>query len=152
MGWTHNLRPACASRWESTLILTDMAKEDKASSESLRLILVVFLGGCTFSEISALRFLGREKGMRIKRWELGCVGSGRQHALTGRLFFWLSYHGTPLLWLLWQEAGSAVLPGSVHCSTQETLTGIFTFLFFSPLVGDRVSVCCPDVSGPVTLL
>nr|XP_035159730.2 vacuolar protein sorting-associated protein 33B isoform X2 [Callithrix jacchus] len=40
---------------------TDMTKEDKASSESLRLILVVFLGGCTFSEISALRFLGREK-------------------------------------------------------------------------------------------
>ena len=39
-----------------------MAKEEKASSESLRLILVVFLGGCTFSEISALRFLGREKG------------------------------------------------------------------------------------------
>uniref|UniRef100_A0A2K5DCU6 Vacuolar protein sorting-associated protein 33B n=1 Tax=Aotus nancymaae TaxID=37293 RepID=A0A2K5DCU6_AOTNA len=43
---------------------TDMTKEDKASSESLRLILVVFLGGCTFSEISALRFLGREKGKR----------------------------------------------------------------------------------------
>uniref|UniRef100_A0A452S2F9 VPS33B late endosome and lysosome associated n=1 Tax=Ursus americanus TaxID=9643 RepID=A0A452S2F9_URSAM len=39
--------------------------EDKASSESLRLILVVFLGGCTFSEISALRFLGREKGYRF---------------------------------------------------------------------------------------
>ena len=37
-----------------------MTKDDKASSESLRLILVVFLGGCTFSEISALRFLGRE--------------------------------------------------------------------------------------------
>nr|XP_021530020.1 vacuolar protein sorting-associated protein 33B [Aotus nancymaae] len=44
---------------------TDMTKEDKASSESLRLILVVFLGGCTFSEISALRFLGREKGYRF---------------------------------------------------------------------------------------
>uniref|UniRef100_A0A8C5KFQ6 Vacuolar protein sorting 33B n=1 Tax=Jaculus jaculus TaxID=51337 RepID=A0A8C5KFQ6_JACJA len=44
---------------------TDITKEDKASSESLRLILVVFLGGCTFSEISALRFLGREKGYRF---------------------------------------------------------------------------------------
>ncbi|XP_023566250.1 vacuolar protein sorting-associated protein 33B isoform X2 [Octodon degus] len=44
---------------------TDMTKEDRASSESLRLILVVFLGGCTFSEISALRFLGREKGYRF---------------------------------------------------------------------------------------
>ncbi|EPQ15310.1 Vacuolar protein sorting-associated protein 33B [Myotis brandtii] len=40
-------------------------KDDKAPSESLRLILVVFLGGCTFSEISALRFLGREKGFRF---------------------------------------------------------------------------------------
>lgn len=49
----------------SEFAFTDTAKEDKASSESLRLILVVFLGGCTFSEISALRFLGREKGYRF---------------------------------------------------------------------------------------
>ncbi|OBS60690.1 hypothetical protein A6R68_08156 [Neotoma lepida] len=49
----------------SEFAFIDMAKEDKASSESLRLILVVFLGGCTFSEISALRFLGREKGYRF---------------------------------------------------------------------------------------
>uniref|UniRef100_A0A2K5IU97 Vacuolar protein sorting-associated protein 33B n=1 Tax=Colobus angolensis palliatus TaxID=336983 RepID=A0A2K5IU97_COLAP len=49
----------------SDFAFTDMTKEDKASSESLRLILVVFLGGCTFSEISALRFLGREKGYRF---------------------------------------------------------------------------------------
>ncbi|ELW62817.1 Vacuolar protein sorting-associated protein 33B [Tupaia chinensis] len=49
----------------SEFAFTDMTKEDKASSESLRLILVVFLGGCTFSEISALRFLGREKGYRF---------------------------------------------------------------------------------------
>lgn len=45
-----------------------MTKDDKASSESLRLILVVFLGGCTFSEISALRFLGREKGENRPQW------------------------------------------------------------------------------------
>ncbi|XP_023581717.1 vacuolar protein sorting-associated protein 33B isoform X3 [Trichechus manatus latirostris] len=49
----------------SEFAFTDMTKEDKASSESLRLILVVFLGGCTFSELSALRFLGREKGYRF---------------------------------------------------------------------------------------
>uniref|UniRef100_A0A2K6G1Z0 VPS33B late endosome and lysosome associated n=1 Tax=Propithecus coquereli TaxID=379532 RepID=A0A2K6G1Z0_PROCO len=49
----------------SEFAFTDMIKDDKASSESLRLILVVFLGGCTFSEISALRFLGREKGYRF---------------------------------------------------------------------------------------
>ncbi|XP_077907286.1 vacuolar protein sorting-associated protein 33B isoform X2 [Ictidomys tridecemlineatus] len=49
----------------SEFAFTDMTKEDKTSSESLRLILVVFLGGCTFSEISALRFLGKEKGYRF---------------------------------------------------------------------------------------
>ncbi|XP_060709854.1 vacuolar protein sorting-associated protein 33B isoform X2 [Hemiscyllium ocellatum] len=30
-----------------------------------RVILVVFLGGCTFSEIAALRFLGKEKGFKF---------------------------------------------------------------------------------------
>lgn len=30
--------------------------------DSQRIILAVFLGGCTFSEISALRFLGKERG------------------------------------------------------------------------------------------
>ena len=56
-----------------------MTKDDKASSESLRLILVVFLGGCTFSEISALRFLGREKGENRPQWDLEGQGqtSGR---------------------------------------------------------------------------
>ncbi|KAK1327830.1 hypothetical protein QTO34_012738 [Cnephaeus nilssonii] len=49
----------------SELAFTGGTKDDKAPSESLRLILVVFLGGCTFSEISALRFLGREKGYRF---------------------------------------------------------------------------------------
>ncbi|XP_077328479.1 vacuolar protein sorting-associated protein 33B isoform X1 [Lithobates pipiens] len=33
--------------------------------ESQRIILAVFLGGCTFSEISALRFLGKETGYRF---------------------------------------------------------------------------------------
>ncbi|XP_049639264.1 vacuolar protein sorting-associated protein 33B [Suncus etruscus] len=47
------------------LLFADVSKEDKAPSESSRLILVVFLGGCTFSEISALRFLGRERGYRF---------------------------------------------------------------------------------------
>ncbi|KAK2854276.1 hypothetical protein Q5P01_006937 [Channa striata] len=36
--------------------------ELSTKSDSQRVILVVFLGGCTFSEISALRFLGRERG------------------------------------------------------------------------------------------
>lgn len=51
----------------SDLLSTGGTKDDKAPSESLRLILVVFLGGCTFSEISALRFLGREKGERERK-------------------------------------------------------------------------------------
>lgn len=33
-----------------------------AKTDAQRIILVMFLGGCTFSEISALRFFGREKG------------------------------------------------------------------------------------------
>ncbi|XP_061742934.1 vacuolar protein sorting-associated protein 33B isoform X1 [Nerophis ophidion] len=36
-----------------------------ATKEAQRVILVMFLGGCTFSEISALRFLGRERGYRF---------------------------------------------------------------------------------------
>ncbi|XP_003969797.1 vacuolar protein sorting-associated protein 33B [Takifugu rubripes] len=34
-------------------------------SDAQRIIFVMFLGGCTFSEISALRFLGKEKGYRF---------------------------------------------------------------------------------------
>ncbi|XP_054627516.1 vacuolar protein sorting-associated protein 33B [Dunckerocampus dactyliophorus] len=33
-----------------------------AKNEAQRVVLVMFLGGCTFSEISALRFLGKERG------------------------------------------------------------------------------------------
>uniref|UniRef100_A0A6Q2Z8Q7 VPS33B late endosome and lysosome associated n=1 Tax=Esox lucius TaxID=8010 RepID=A0A6Q2Z8Q7_ESOLU len=35
------------------------------SSDAQRIILVMFLGGCTYSEISALRFLGKEKGYKF---------------------------------------------------------------------------------------
>ncbi|XP_071777233.1 vacuolar protein sorting-associated protein 33B [Centroberyx gerrardi] len=37
----------------------------RAKSDAQRVILVMFLGGCTFSEISALRFLGRERGYKF---------------------------------------------------------------------------------------
>ncbi|XP_059205608.1 vacuolar protein sorting-associated protein 33B [Centropristis striata] len=37
----------------------------KAKNDAQRIVLVMFLGGCTFSEISALRFLGREKGCKF---------------------------------------------------------------------------------------
>ncbi|XP_075711377.1 vacuolar protein sorting-associated protein 33B [Rhinoderma darwinii] len=39
--------------------------ERNSFSDSHRTIVVVFLGGCTFSEISALRFLGKEIGYRF---------------------------------------------------------------------------------------
>uniref|UniRef100_A0A8C5A1B8 VPS33B late endosome and lysosome associated n=1 Tax=Gadus morhua TaxID=8049 RepID=A0A8C5A1B8_GADMO len=39
--------------------------DGKARSDTQRTILVMFLGGCTFSEISALRFLGKEKGYKF---------------------------------------------------------------------------------------
>ncbi|XP_078236973.1 vacuolar protein sorting-associated protein 33B isoform X1 [Pogona vitticeps] len=41
------------------------AAEENPTWDSQRVILAVFLGGCTFSEISALRFLGRERGLRF---------------------------------------------------------------------------------------
>ncbi|CAJ1049888.1 vacuolar protein sorting-associated protein 33B [Xyrichtys novacula] len=37
----------------------------RGKGDAQRIILVMFLGGCTFSEISALRFLGREKGYKF---------------------------------------------------------------------------------------
>lgn len=39
--------------------------DSKVKNDAQRIILVMFLGGCTFSEISALRFLGREKGYKF---------------------------------------------------------------------------------------
>ncbi|XP_077942047.1 vacuolar protein sorting-associated protein 33B isoform X2 [Gasterosteus aculeatus] len=37
----------------------------RTQGDARRVVLVMFLGGCTFSEISALRFLGREKGYKF---------------------------------------------------------------------------------------
>ncbi|KAM4893113.1 vacuolar protein sorting-associated protein 33B isoform 3-T3 [Sylvia borin] len=54
--------------------VSDSAVEDNPACESQRVILAVFLGGCTFSEIAALRFLGKERG----RSGLGRAGSRRQ--------------------------------------------------------------------------
>ncbi|XP_026869635.1 vacuolar protein sorting-associated protein 33B [Electrophorus electricus] len=39
--------------------------ETRNKTDPQRIILVMFLGGCTFSEISALRFLGRERGCKF---------------------------------------------------------------------------------------
>ncbi|XP_055010380.1 vacuolar protein sorting-associated protein 33B [Boleophthalmus pectinirostris] len=45
--------------------------------DSQRRVLVVFLGGCTFSEIAALRFLAREKGYRITTVTTAITNSSR---------------------------------------------------------------------------
>ncbi|XP_018548396.1 vacuolar protein sorting-associated protein 33B [Lates calcarifer] len=39
--------------------------DSRAKNDAQRIVLVMFLGGCTFSEISALRFLGRERGYKF---------------------------------------------------------------------------------------
>ncbi|NXY01163.1 VP33B protein, partial [Pteruthius melanotis] len=48
-----------------TLPYPDSAVEDNPAWESQRVVLAVFLGGCTFSEIAALRFLGKERGCKF---------------------------------------------------------------------------------------
>ncbi|XP_075569566.1 vacuolar protein sorting-associated protein 33B isoform X2 [Pelecanus crispus] len=45
--------------------VSDSTVEDNPAWESQRVILAVFLGGCTFSEIAALRFLGKERGCKF---------------------------------------------------------------------------------------
>ncbi|NXB86772.1 VP33B protein, partial [Vidua chalybeata] len=45
--------------------VSDSAAEDNPAWESQRVVLAVFLGGCTFSEIAALRFLGKERGCKF---------------------------------------------------------------------------------------
>ncbi|KAG8575367.1 hypothetical protein GDO81_009537 [Engystomops pustulosus] len=44
---------------------SEQLTERNSFQDSYRTIVVVFLGGCTFSEISALRFLGKEIGYRF---------------------------------------------------------------------------------------
>ncbi|NXE95768.1 VP33B protein, partial [Menura novaehollandiae] len=54
-----------AGRSYRTLPHPDSAVEDNPAWESQRVVLAVFLGGCTFSEIAALRFLGKERGCKF---------------------------------------------------------------------------------------
>ncbi|CAJ0954829.1 unnamed protein product [Ranitomeya imitator] len=44
---------------------SEQLSERNSFSDSNRTIVVVFLGGCTFSEISALRFLGKDIGCKF---------------------------------------------------------------------------------------
>uniref|UniRef100_A0A8C5TV18 VP33B protein n=1 Tax=Malurus cyaneus samueli TaxID=2593467 RepID=A0A8C5TV18_9PASS len=45
--------------------VSDSAVEDNPAWDCQRVVLAVFLGGCTFSEIAALRFLGKERGCKF---------------------------------------------------------------------------------------
>jgi len=36
------------------------------TSRSARVVLVYFLGGCTYSEVTALRFLGKQRGIQLR--------------------------------------------------------------------------------------
>lgn len=45
--------------------MADGAPEEGAGGDAQRVVVAVFLGGCTFSEIAALRFLGKERGCRF---------------------------------------------------------------------------------------
>ncbi|KAM6257240.1 vacuolar protein sorting-associated protein 33B isoform 2-T2 [Porphyrio hochstetteri] len=45
--------------------VSDSAVEENPCWDCQRVVLAVFLGGCTFSEMAALRFLGKERGLRF---------------------------------------------------------------------------------------
>ncbi|KAM3925558.1 vacuolar protein sorting-associated protein 33B isoform 2-T2 [Leptodactylus fuscus] len=53
------------TRLLNSIEFAEQLAEKNSFSDSHRTIIVVFLGGCTFSEISALRFLGKEIGYRF---------------------------------------------------------------------------------------
>lgn len=53
------------------------SSEARNKSNGQRIILVMFLGGCTYSEISALRFLGKERGCRFIVLTTAITNSGR---------------------------------------------------------------------------
>lgn len=68
---------------DSTLPLLDSTVEDNPAWESQRIVLAVFLGGCTFSEIAALRFLGKERGRSHSAGDAACRGAGSGQELGG---------------------------------------------------------------------
>uniref|UniRef100_W5N9W3 VPS33B late endosome and lysosome associated n=1 Tax=Lepisosteus oculatus TaxID=7918 RepID=W5N9W3_LEPOC len=63
-GWT-GLEEVTRLLNGNEFVATGSSEEVKPRSDSQNTILVMFLGGCTYSEISALRFLGKERGYRF---------------------------------------------------------------------------------------
>lgn len=58
----------------------DGAPEEGAGGDAQRVVVAVFLGGCTFSEIAALRFLGKERGRTGRCGEGGAARPGGRGA------------------------------------------------------------------------
>ncbi|NXK95365.1 VP33B protein, partial [Formicarius rufipectus] len=63
-GW-HGLEEVVRLLNGNEFSVSDSTVEDNPAWESQHVILAVFLGGCTFSEIAALRFLGKERGCKF---------------------------------------------------------------------------------------
>lgn len=61
-GWTGLEEVTRLLNGHEFAITGNSGADSRGKSDAQRIILVMFLGGCTFSEISALRFLGRDKG------------------------------------------------------------------------------------------
>ncbi|KAM6981300.1 vacuolar protein sorting-associated protein 33B [Aplochiton taeniatus] len=64
-GWTGLEEVTRMLNGQEFAVTRSNGTDSRVKSDAQRIILVMFLGGCTFSEISALRFLGREKGYKF---------------------------------------------------------------------------------------
>uniref|UniRef100_A0A8D0CDY8 VPS33B late endosome and lysosome associated n=1 Tax=Scleropages formosus TaxID=113540 RepID=A0A8D0CDY8_SCLFO len=76
-GWT-GLEEVTRMLNGNEFVVTGEAISDaRFKTDSQRIILVMFLGGCSYSEISALRFLGREKGYKFIVLTTAIINSAR---------------------------------------------------------------------------
>uniref|UniRef100_A0A8C2ZAH8 VPS33B late endosome and lysosome associated n=1 Tax=Cyclopterus lumpus TaxID=8103 RepID=A0A8C2ZAH8_CYCLU len=64
-GWTGLEEVTKLLNGQEFAVTGSIGADSSTKSDAQRIVIVVFLGGCTFSEISALRFLGREKGYKF---------------------------------------------------------------------------------------
>ncbi|KAL1007521.1 hypothetical protein UPYG_G00087890 [Umbra pygmaea] len=64
-GWTGLEEVTRMINGQEFVVTGSNGSDTRVKSDAQQIILVMFLGGCTYSEISALRFLGREKGYKF---------------------------------------------------------------------------------------
>ncbi|XP_075362635.1 uncharacterized protein LOC142411888 isoform X1 [Mycteria americana] len=95
--------------------VSDSGAEDSPAWESQRVVLAVFLGGCTFSEIAALRFLGKERAnervreaslnRRSERWaQSGAAAMRKSEVLAAEAVSCLN-RAMAALRDIWEEIG-----------------------------------------------